>query len=104
VTHLGLEAGLDLFLVCHSLERQVVVLETLMKVAESGALPKSSWDIPLQRIVQVKRNHFRARKTVNRAHARELIGAREHLRISRRLRDELNKMPSPEPEDDDDLD
>ena len=104
VTHLGLEAGLDLFLVCHSLERQVEVLETLMKVAESGALPKSSWDIPLQRIVQVKRNHFRARKTVNRAHARELIGAREHLRISRRLRDELNKLPSPEPEDDDDLD
>ncbi len=104
VTHLGLEAGLDLFLVCHSLERQVAVLETLMKVAESGALPKPSWDIPLQRIVQVKRNHFRARKTVNRAHARELIGAREHLRISRRLRDELNKLPSPEAEDDDDLD
>ena len=104
VTHLGLEAGLDLFLVCHSLERQVEVLETLMKVAESGALPKPSWDIPLQRIVQVKRNHFRARKTVNRAHARELIGAREHLRISRRLRDELNKLPSPEAEDDDDLD
>ncbi|MBM4293112.1 MAG: beta-N-acetylhexosaminidase, partial [Deltaproteobacteria bacterium] len=73
VTHLGLEAGLDLFLVCHSLERQVEVLETLMRVAESGALPKASWDVPVQRIVQVKRDHFRQSRKVNRAHARELI-------------------------------
>lgn len=100
VAHRGLEAGLDVFLVCHTLERQVAVLETLMKVAESGVVPKASWDIPLQRIIEVKRNHFRPSKKVNRAHARELIGAREHLRISRRLRDELNRLPSSERDED----
>jgi len=79
----------------------VEVLETLMRVAESGALPKASWDVPVQRIVQVKRDHFRQSRKVNRAHARELIGAREHLRISRRLRDELVKAPSAEVDEED---
>ena len=90
-THLAFEAGLDLFLVCHSLDYQVTVLETLIKIAESGAVPKAVFDNPLHRVIEVKRNHFKFSRQIDRVHALELIGAREHLRISRRLRDELVK-------------
>lgn len=92
VTHMGFNAGLDLFLVCHDLDKQVTVLETLLKIAESDVVPKMIWDVPLTRITQVKRNHFRTRPAIDRVHAKELIGAREHQRISRRLRDEFNKL------------
>jgi len=92
VTHMGFNAGLDLFLVCHDIDKQVTVLETLLKIAESEVVPKMVWDVPLNRIGQVKRNHFRSRSAIDRVHAKELIGAREHQRISRRLRDEFNKL------------
>ena len=98
---MGFNAGLDLFLVCHDIEKQVCVLETLLKIAESEVVPKMVWDVPLSRIGNVKRNHFRTRANIDRAHAKELIGAREHQRISRRLRDEFNKLQAslkgPEP-------
>jgi beta-N-acetylhexosaminidase len=89
-THLAFEAGLDCFLVCHSLDKQVEVLETLLKIAENGT-PKGLWDNPMQRILNVKRKHCRFERHIDRTHALELIGAREHTRISRRLRDELVK-------------
>jgi beta-N-acetylhexosaminidase len=96
ITNLGFEAGLDLFLVCHSLDRQVEVLETLLKIAERDLVPKMVWDTPLDRILSLKRRYIGQRHKsellVDREHARELIGAREHQRISRRLRDELNKL------------
>ena len=98
-TRLGFDAGLDLFLVCHSLDRQVEVLETLLKIAEEG-LPKMVWDTPLDRLLNLKRRYIAQRHKsdllVDREHARELIGAREHQRISRRLRDELNKLKAKE--------
>ncbi len=86
-TLLGLEAGLDLFLVCHSLERQVAVLETLMKEAETGSYPKHLWERSYNRIRDLKARHFRVVRTVDRAHAREVVGNREHQRIARRLKD-----------------
>ena len=89
--HLGFEAGLDCFLICHSIDKQVEALETLLKIAEDPKVPRGLWDIPMQRILGVKQRRCRFTRQIDRAHAGELIGAREHLRISRRLRDELVK-------------
>ena len=91
MTHRAFESGLDIYLVCHTLERQVEVLETLMKIAEDPRIPKMMWDAPLRRILEVKQQTFNRDSYVDRAHATELIGAREHIRISRRLREDLNK-------------
>ena len=91
MTHRAFEAGLDLYLMCHTLEKQVEVLETLLKIAEDPRVPKSAWDSPLRRIITVKRNCFNHENYIDRSHAMELIGAREHVRISRRLREDLNK-------------
>ena len=91
MTHLAFEAGLDIFLMCHTIERQVEVLETLMKISEDPAVPKAIWDAPLRRIIDLKKQTFTGEIHIDRAHAAELIGAREHVRISRRLREDLNK-------------
>lgn len=83
----ALEAGVDLFMMCHSLDKQVAVLETLLKLAEKKAYPKHLWDKGFRRVRDVKAKHFRVVRTIDRAHARELVGNREHTRISRRLKD-----------------
>ena len=83
----GLEAGLDVFLVCHTLEEQITVLETLLKQAEGGNFPKHVWERNHRRVRDLKSRHFRVMRSVDRGHARELVGNREHQRIARRLRE-----------------
>ena len=78
---------MDLFLCCHSLDKQMLILETLLKEAEEGRYPVHLWDRGFRRIREVKARHFRVVRTLDRGHARELVGNREHLRISRRLKD-----------------
>lgn len=91
MTHLAFDAGLDIYLMCHTLDQQVEVLETLMKISENPQVPKAVWDSPLRRIIELKKQVFTNENTIDRTHAAELIGAREHVRISRRLREDLNK-------------
>lgn len=86
-TRQALEAGVDLFLVCHSIDEQVKVLETLLDEAEKGNFPRHLWERGYKRVRDVKARHFRVLRTVDRVHARELVGNREHQRISRRLKD-----------------
>ncbi len=86
-TKQGLAAGLDVFMCCHSLDRQVQVLETLLKEAEGGRYPKHLWERAYSRVRDVKRRHFRVVRTLDRDHAHELVGNREHQRIARRLKD-----------------
>ncbi len=86
-TEMALEAGVDVFLVCSSLDAQVEVLETMIRLAEAGKFPKHIWERSFTRIHDVKANHFRVIRTIDRQHAREVIGNREHARIARRLRD-----------------
>lgn len=86
-TKLGLAAGVDIFMCCHSLDRQVQVLETLLKEAEGGRYPKHLWERAYARVRDAKRRHFRVVRTVDRFHAHELVGNREHQRIARRLKD-----------------
>ncbi|MCA9537746.1 MAG: beta-N-acetylhexosaminidase [Myxococcales bacterium] len=87
VTIAALEAGVDLFLVCHDIDRQVQVLETLLAQAEQGKYPKHLWERGYRRVRDLKARHFRVVRTVDRQHARELVGNREHIRIARRLKD-----------------
>jgi len=87
VALLGLEAGIDLFLVCHSVDQQVSLLEALLREAETGSYPKHLWERSYQRVRDVKARHFRVVRSIDRGHAREVVGNREHQRISRRLKD-----------------
>ncbi len=83
----ALEAGNDLFLCCHSLDKQVAILETILKLVETRKYPKHLLDKGFRRVREVKANHFRVVRTIDRVHARELVGNREHARISRRVKD-----------------
>lgn len=86
-TLLALEAGVELFMVCHDRDKQMAVLETLMKAYEGKKYPKHMWDRFFGRIRDLKARHFRVIRTIDRVHAREVVGNREHQRIARRLKD-----------------
>jgi beta-N-acetylhexosaminidase len=86
-TRLALQAGTDIFLVCKSLDAQMTVLETLVTEAEKGNYPKHMWERGYRRVRDVKARHFRVIRSLDRQHARDLVGTREHQRIARRLRD-----------------
>lgn len=87
VTVTALEAGVDLFMVCHSLDKQVEVLETLLRQAEGSSYPKFLWEKQYKRVYEVKKKHFHVVRSLDRTHAKELVGNREHVRISRRLKE-----------------
>ncbi len=84
---LALEAGVDIFIVGNDRDRQVKAMELLLHEAEKGSYPKHLWDRTYTRVRDLKARHFRVVRTIDRTHAREVVGNREHQRISRRLRD-----------------
>ncbi|MSP71349.1 MAG: beta-N-acetylhexosaminidase [Myxococcales bacterium] len=87
VAILGLEAGIDLFMVCQTIDKQVELLEALLHQAETGDYPKQSWERGCQRVRDLKARHLRVIRSIDRAHVREVVGNREHQRIARRLND-----------------
>jgi beta-N-acetylhexosaminidase len=84
---LALEAGIDVFMICGDRDRQVLAMETLLREAERGNYPKHLWERTYTRIRDIKARHFRVLRSIDRVHAREVVGNREHQRIARRLRD-----------------
>jgi beta-N-acetylhexosaminidase len=86
-TRLGMSAGVDIFLVSSNIDDQVSVLETLLKEVESENYPQHMIERGFRRVRDIKARHFRVLRTIDRQHARELVGNREHQRIARRLRD-----------------
>ncbi len=86
-TRLGLAAGVDIFMVSKDLDKVVAVLETLLGEAENRRYPSHLWERAYTRIREVKARHFRVVRLLDRTHARELVGNREHHRISRRLKE-----------------
>lgn len=84
---MALEAGVEIFLICRTREQQILGMETLLKMLEQKKYPKHLWERSFKKIHDLKARHFRVVRSIDRAHAREVIGNREHQRIARRLRD-----------------
>ena len=61
--------------------------QSLLDEALKNRYPKHLWERGFRRIRDVKARHFRVLRSVDRQHARELVGNREHMRIARRLKD-----------------
>ena len=61
--------------------------DALIKEAESGRFPNHVWERNHRRVRDIKARHFRVMRSIDRIHARELVGNREHQRIARRLRE-----------------
>ena len=73
------EAGVDLFLVCRSLDQQVLVLETLIKLVEKQNYPAHMLERTYRRVRDIKARHFRVLRTIDREHARELVAIESTL-------------------------
>jgi beta-N-acetylhexosaminidase len=81
------DVGVDLMLVSGNIDDQVLVLETLLKIVEKQNYPVHMLERNYRRVRDIKARHFRVLRSIDRQHARELVGNREHFRIARRLRD-----------------
>ena len=81
------DAGVDLMMITGSVEEQVKVLETMVKIVETQNYPQHMLERSYRRVRDIKARHFRVLRTIDRNNARELVGNREHFRIARRLRD-----------------
>jgi len=51
---LAVQAGADIVLACHTLERQREIYNSLLSAARSGELPQSSIDVAVERILTAK--------------------------------------------------
>ena len=58
-----------------------------MRIVEKDNYPHHMLERGYRRVRDIKARHFRVLRTIDRQHARELVGNREHARIARRLRD-----------------
>ncbi|MBV72181.1 MAG: hypothetical protein CMH52_12710 [Myxococcales bacterium] len=81
------ESGVDLMKISGTLDEQVQVLEQILRIVENGNYPHHMLERSFRRVRDIKARHFRVLRTIDRQHARELVGNREHFRIARRLRD-----------------
>jgi beta-N-acetylhexosaminidase len=74
----ALQAGADLLLVCHSEDRQVAILEAILKAVKKGWLSEKQLDLSLLRILSFKQRHMNLPKPVDPKQIKEIIGCSRH--------------------------
>lgn len=84
VVTLGVEAGLDLFLICHSEDKQREAFETLVRLAESSSRERDRILDAARRVVRMRRDYL-VKWTRDDAHWRDVITCESHLELARRV-------------------
>lgn len=74
----ALQAGVDLLLVCHREERQVAVLEAILKAVKKGLLTEKQLDLSLLRILSFKQRYMSLPKPLDLKQVKEIIGCSRH--------------------------
>jgi len=74
----ALQASVDLLLVSHQEERQVAVLEAILKAVKKGLLSEKQLDISLLRILSFKQRYMSLPKPLDLKQVKEVIGCSRH--------------------------
>ncbi len=74
----ALQAGVDLLLVCHREDRQVAILEAILKAVKKGLLTEKQLDISLLRILSFKQRYMSLPKPVDLKQVKEVVGCSRH--------------------------
>lgn len=83
MVELGLPAGLDIFLVCHTREKWETVFETLVKMGESSSFAREQIAMAAGRIRDTKAKYLRP--WTRPADVREQLGTKKHLELVQRV-------------------
>jgi beta-N-acetylhexosaminidase len=71
----ALQAGADMLLVCHREDRQVAILEAILKGVKTGQLSEKQLDTSLLRILSFKQRYMTLPKPVDPKQIKETIGS-----------------------------
>ncbi len=81
---LGVDAGLDIFLICHSAEKQQQAVSTLIKLLERGGEPAERIEASAARVRRLRQRFPSARSRVGEDW-RAVVGSAEHLALAQRV-------------------
>ncbi|MCA9562494.1 MAG: beta-N-acetylhexosaminidase [Myxococcales bacterium] len=90
VVRLGLKAGLDLFLICHTEDKQEAAREAAIHLAESDSGYRLALETASQRVSDLRRKYL-ARTLPDETHLSETIGCPAHRELAQRLAQLINQ-------------
>lgn len=85
LVRLGLDAGVDLFLVCHDADKQARAIEAAHRVVESGAVAREKVEAALARVARLKARFIGAPAAPTVEEARAVVRSAPHLALASRL-------------------
>jgi beta-N-acetylhexosaminidase len=74
----ALQAGADLLLVCHREDRQIAILEAILKAVKKGLLSEKQLDTSLLRILSFKQRYMTLPKPIDAKLIKETVGCSRH--------------------------
>lgn len=98
---MALEAGADLLLISHTVERQLASLKSVKAAVESGRLTEERIDASVQRILDLKKRRQLSESDPSWAESANLLQSAESIQISKTasersitlIKDENNQLP-----------
>jgi beta-N-acetylhexosaminidase len=81
----GLNAGCDLFLICHDNDKAARAIEAAHKLVESGKVPVERVEQALRRVQAMKTRYVGAPAAPSLAEARTIVRSAPHLALAERL-------------------
>jgi len=87
-----LQAGGDLVLICHTLERQIEALEAVKRAVEQGRIEEERIEESFRRIKAVKERYLAAPMPASPERIAEVVGCGEHHRLAQTIQT-LNPIP-----------
>jgi beta-N-acetylhexosaminidase len=87
VAELGLQADLDIFLVCQHLDKQVEILEAILRQIEMGKVSMAELDQSLERINRLKQKYMINHQTSHTwAEVQAIVGNEKHQSVVAQLK------------------
>jgi beta-N-acetylhexosaminidase len=91
----GLDAGVDLFLVCHDKDKVERAVSAAERCVKDGRVPRARVEEALRRVAELKARFIGARAAPELAEAMSVVRAAPHLALAERLRVVDDATPRP---------
>ena len=81
----AIDADIDIILICHSMEKQVKALETVLKKVIDIKIPMKRMDASSERITKVRNRYILPYKPVDIDQVDQIVGCPEHHEIADKI-------------------
>ncbi len=81
----SLQAGVDLLLICHRLDRQTKAVEAIQRAVSSGELSLQSIELSLDRLSEIKQRFLSSYQPVDLLAIPQVVGCPSHLEVFNKI-------------------